>query len=232
MIWDCTIVLGGLLSPQQADRDGYVRAIVPSLLEALRNSGARFVKLIGNLSDDAVGKVRKLADECHLVAEIGYVAPSDFGRVLRQSALIAAQPGLMTLLEASASGRPLVRLPPQNAAGFVQYTAFDFIVGSNGAMDWPDHVIDANRIDALRLEGEFMANEYCYQRINAYTGRLSWSNRDCAQRANLAIREAYETPVDRRQLFARRTGINGAAQVASEVRRQLVSRNAEAGTCA
>lgn len=222
--WDCTVVLGGLLSPQQSDRDGYVRAVVPSILRVLSESESQSVKVVGNLSNDAAAQISALCRSLHLHHEVGPVPPSDFGQLLRRSNVIAAQPGLMTLLEASASGRPLVRLPPQNVAGFVQTVGFDTVVGPDGAMHWPDTVVDVPCLLKLRAEGEEEANDYCYRRINSFSAQQDWEDLPFVDVAHEAFHSAQTVEPRRRRSFFERSGSDGANQVADHIQTLLSSK--------
>ncbi|WP_156895396.1 hypothetical protein [Rhodococcus sp. 2G] len=222
--WDCTIVLGGLLSPQQSDRDGYVRAVVPSILRVLSESGSQSVRVVGNLSSDATAQISALCRNLGLHHAVGPVPPSDFGQLLRRSKVIAAQPGLMTLLEASASGRPLVRLPPQNVAGFVQTAGFDTVVGPDGAMHWPDTVVDIPRLLELRAEGEEAANDHCYGQINCFTAHQDWQGASFVDAAREAFRSAQTVQPRRRRSFFEQSGSGGAHQVAAHIQALLSSK--------
>ncbi|WP_156666173.1 hypothetical protein [Rhodococcus sp. HS-D2] len=222
--WDCTIVLGGLLSPQQSDRDGYVRAVVPSILRVLSETGSQSVRVVGNLSSDAIARISALCLDLRLHHEAGPVPPSDFGQLLRRSKVIAAQPGLMTLLEASASGRPLVRLPPQNVAGVVQTAGFDTVVGPDGAMHWPDTVVDIPYLLELRAEGEETANDHCYRMINSFTAQQDWQGVPFIDAAREAFRCAQTVHTRRRRSFFEQSGSGGADQVAAHIQALLSSK--------
>lgn len=127
----------------------------------------------------------------------------------------------MTLLEVSASGRPFVRLPPQNVAGFVQTTGFNRIQGEIASVSWPEGVIDHDYLEYLRAEGESVANAYCYAVLNSFTAGLAWDNNILYDEVLQAIDDALAIPSIIRRNFASRTGDRGAEQVAQYVRQEI-----------
>lgn len=127
----------------------------------------------------------------------------------------------MTLLEVSASGRPFVRLPPQNVAGFVQTAGFTSVQGDQASISWPPGIIDPEHLESLRLEGESIANSYCYSSLNAFTGMLSWENDVFYEGLSQAIGEALAVPLATRRRFAGLTGDRGAQQAAQHIRREI-----------
>lgn len=215
------LILGGLLSPQQKDRDGYVRAITSSVVQAIRFRGYHKLKIIGNLSPTATNSVSKICAANKIACWAGYVTTTEFGALVDKAALVLGQPGLMTLLEVSASGRPFVRLPPQNVAGFVQTTGFNRIQGEIASVSWPEGVIDHDYLEYLRAEGESVANAYCYAVLNSFTAGLAWDNNILYDEVLQAIDDALAIPSIIRRNFASRTGDRGAEQVAQYVRQEI-----------
>lgn len=215
------LVLGGLISPQQNDRDGYVRAVTSSVVQAIRAHGYRVLRVIGNLSPKAAHAVTQLCTMYGVESHVGYVDTAKFSSLVDSAELILAQPGLMTLLEASASSRPLVRLPPQNVAGFVQTAGFSRIQGTQAAISWPDGTVDTDYLENLRAEGESIANSYCYSALNAFTSTVLWENDLFYESLIQAIDEAFSMSPTTRRRFATLTGEHGALQAAQYVRQEI-----------
>lgn len=215
------LILGGLISPQQNDRDGYVRALASSVVQAVRAHGHRRLRVIGNLSPLAADAVTRLCTAYGVECQVGYVSTAEFGSLVDAAELVLGQPGLMTLLEVSASGRPFVRLPPQNVAGFVQTAGFSRVHGDQASISWPAGTIDLNLLESLRIEGESVANSYCYGSLNAFTRTLAWENDVFYEGLFQTIDEAFGVSPATRGMFAALTGDRGAHQAAQHIRQEI-----------
>lgn len=215
------LILGGLISPQQHDRDGYVRAVAPSVVHAVQAHGFRRLKVIGNLSPIAVDAITQICAAYGVESQVGYVSTTEFGALVDAADLVLGQPGLMTLLEVSASGRPFVRLPPQNVAGFVQSTGFTAIQDDQAFISWPSDTLDLELLEKLRVEGESIANSYCYSSLNSFTNQLSWKNNVFQESLYEAINKAFTVSFSTRRRFAVLTGDRGAQQAAQYVRQEI-----------
>lgn len=215
------LILGGLVSPQQHDRDGYVRAVAPSVVHAVQAHGFRHLKVIGNLSPIAVDAITQICTDHGVEGQVGYVSTVEFGALVDAADLILGQPGLMTLLEVSASGRPFVRLPPQNVAGFVQTAGFTAIQDDQAFISWPSDTLDLKLLEKLRVEGESIANSYCYSSLNSFTNQISWDNNIFQESLYEAIDKAFNVSFDTRRRFAVLTGDRGAQQAAHYVRQEI-----------
>ncbi|WP_181727518.1 hydroxymethylcytosylglucuronate/cytosylglucuronate synthase [Streptomyces sp. PT12] len=216
------IALGGLRSPLVTDPLAYPRLVVPPVLRALAALGFTSAHLAGNVPASLADELRPRAvpgmpavPDLEITA--GMVPHGRFRAALGEAEMVLTQPGLMSLLEAGATGVPLVRLPPQNVAGILQARFHEAATRSGCGVPWPPEVLDEERVLAARARGEEAANRLHY-------GRVAWAAAHPRQ-VRPALRAATEAAVARARTvdparwtaFTDAIGTEGAATVAARV---------------
>jgi hydroxymethylcytosylglucuronate/cytosylglucuronate synthase len=203
--------LGGLHAPQVVDWTAYPRLVIPPLLSALQELGAREVYLAGNLH-------AWLADE--LVADAGSdmtittgaLGHAEFLRWLDRADVLLTSPGLTTLLEASSRGVPTVCLPPQNLSQIFNGRFYARAAGRDVRVTWPTDVFVEWRALTSRAGGEPAALKIIY-------GGIARAAANCSAiapvlRDRIAETLRFATLGADWAGLARMVGTRGAAQVA------------------
>ncbi len=158
------ITLGGMLGLTMHDTTSYPALVLPGVVDALVDFGFEKILIAGNVPhstlDSIVLPYRDQAD-----FRLGPIARSEYRSRIGESALCLTQPGLMSLLEASSCGTPLIRLPPQNVSGFHQSEIHRLATGADTAVMWPTAVVDESVALRKAKESEAVGNDYVYSAI-------------------------------------------------------------------
>ncbi|MGK4906476.1 hydroxymethylcytosylglucuronate/cytosylglucuronate synthase [Streptomyces albus] len=159
------VALGGLKAPLVNDVRTYPRLVVPPVLEALTDLGFTSVHICGNMPDELAGEFAPFAGP-GLTLTVEPLPHRRFQQATAEAEVVLTQPGLMSLLEAGAGGRPLVRLPPQNVAGIFQARFHEAATRSGCGVPWPAEVLDEEVVLSARKDGEEAANRVHYSSID------------------------------------------------------------------
>jgi hydroxymethylcytosylglucuronate/cytosylglucuronate synthase len=209
------INVGGLHSHLVGDTvQSYLRLVLVPLVEELAAAGRPILAVCGNLDADAVQMLRGAAD----MAAVGPQSPYDFQQRLKEADWLITSPGSTTILQAISLSIPVVLLPPQNLSQMLNarlYSAPDA-----PRLNWPTSVIDPDRVERLRPEGEDAVLEYIYRSISAAAGRPD-ASRDVADSIRNAVRTAPKDGVLDPTL--RSLGTSGAAQVAQLIKQAMLA---------
>lgn len=216
--YDAVVNLGGvgthLLRPDDA---AYPVIVVDAVLSAMSSAGHKRVRVTGNVPRDRVAAiVRRHGD---LDVTLGPVRHGEFQILMATAPVLLTSPGLTTLIESSALGRPAVVLPPQNLS---QFFNADAVAMATAPVDplvrWPHEVVDRERLEEVRRAGEDAALRHLYAAFAAHEGdpRLV---AELAARIESAIRRVDGTDVG--GAYARLVGRDGAAEVAAIIRETI-----------
>lgn len=158
------ITLGGLLGLTMRDTTTYPSAVLPGTLAALIEYGFDDILIAGN-TEQSVLDALVAPHRADAKFRFGPLARSDYRARVAESALCLSQPGLMSLLEASSCGTPLIRLPPQNVSGFQQAAIHQAATGAHTEVRWPGAVVDEPSAMRAAAESESAGNDYVYSAI-------------------------------------------------------------------
>lgn len=152
--------VGGLHSELSADAaDAYARAVLPPVLDGLRDAGRWVTAVCGNIPPD---RVELLAARLGTGVPVGPMRPADFADVVRGADLLVTSPGSTTLLQAQAARTPVLMLPPQNVSQVLNAEWFAGADAQRMSIEWPADGLDRRRLDELRPRGESEAVRYVY----------------------------------------------------------------------
>ncbi|ERT13679.1 hypothetical protein [Photorhabdus temperata] len=158
------ITLGGILGMSMTNTSNYPTLVLPGVLDALTGYGFRRIVVAGNVKQEVLESIAKPYRSC---AEfiLGPLGRDEYPRRIAESSICLSQPGLMSLLEASSCGTPLIRLPPQNISGFIQAEIHKAGTGAKTDTRWPNDVVNETLAHSKAVNGEASGNEYIYQAI-------------------------------------------------------------------
>jgi hydroxymethylcytosylglucuronate/cytosylglucuronate synthase len=208
--------VGGLHSHLVGDTvAAYLQLVLTPLLRELRRWSMPVLGVCGNLPADYQREVRERFPECKAV---GPTSPYEFERLLRDADLLVTSPGSTTILQALSLNLPTLLLPPQNLSQILNTRLFSR--PSAPSMAWPISVIQPDRIEELRPEGEDEVLAYIYGSICAASASEA-AARDVASTIRIALRDRPKDGVLDAALRA--LGSNGAAQVAQRIRQAMLA---------
>lgn len=196
--------LGGVGSPMMSvDGAPYPLVVLPPVVSALRDEGYK-VCVAGNVDQD-------------LANALGISTPPprqrfEFLELMQRASVLFTSPGMTTLLEAGSLRVPTVLLPPQNLS---QIRNADRVGAERDVslINWPDSVINSERIKVLNDKGEEACLQYIYDAIESAIGD-SWIAAYLDKQTRRLVSSASSEWL---HAYAMRMGNKGAAQVASEV---------------
>ncbi|WP_369175701.1 hypothetical protein [Streptomyces mutabilis] len=158
------VTLGGMLGLTTRDTTSYPSLVLPGAVEALLETGFESILIAANTPredlDAIVAPYRERAE-----FRFGPLSRTEYRTRIAQSALCLSQPGLMSLLEASSCGTPLIRLPPQNVSGFQQAEIHRIATGAHTGVSWPTEVVDEAVVTQKAAQTEAAGNDYVYGAI-------------------------------------------------------------------
>jgi hydroxymethylcytosylglucuronate/cytosylglucuronate synthase len=177
----------------------YLRTVVIPLVESFARRGKGVAAVCGNLPAWACEEIGARLPG----AAVGAQSPYEFERTLRTADTLITSPGSTTLLQAAALHLPTALLPPQNLS----------------VASWPTEVIDRQRVDALRAQGEDAVIDYIYSRIV-----MVEQNDDLAGAVWESVRRAVESMPGKGALRneVQDCGHTGASQIARCVRQTML----------
>lgn len=216
--FDAVVNLGGvgthLLSPREA---AYPVIVVDAVLSALGRCGRKRVRVTGNVAETRLdGVLRRHGD---LEVALGPVGHHEFQALMAATPLLLTSPGLTTLIESAALGRPTVVLPPQNLAQFFNTEALAMVAAPvDPVVRWSREVVDRDRLEEIRRAGEDAALRHLYERFAAHEGDGRLVDTLAAE-IESAVRRVGKT--DATSEYVRLIGRDGAAEVAAIVREIL-----------
>ncbi|WP_190122987.1 hypothetical protein [Streptomyces inusitatus] len=211
------VTLGGMLGLATRDTTTYPSLVLPGTIEALIETGFESVLIAANTPQaDLDALVAPYAG--HMEFSFGPLARTEYRTRIAESALCLSQPGLMSLLEASSCGTPLIRLPPQNVSGFQQAEIHRMATGAHTGVKWPTDVVDEAVAVRKAAETEAAGNDYVYQAIADGLRRRSDTTR-LSIRAQLekTIPECLALPADIWTGLVAKVGADGAKTAAEAV---------------
>ncbi|GAA3853334.1 hypothetical protein [Streptomyces sedi] len=210
------VTLGGMLGLTSRDTTTYPSLVLPGVVEALVEAGFDRVLVAGNTP---VAALEAVVEPYRGRAKFrcGPLPRAEYRARIAESALCLSQPGLMSLLEASACGTPLIRLPPQNVSGFQQAEIHRIATGSGTGARWPAEVVDEAVVAREAARTEAAGNEYVYGAIaDGLALRSELTRRSLKAQVERLIPEALTLPADTWTGMVDKIGTDGA-KVAAEV---------------
>ncbi len=178
------VTLGGMLGLTTQDTTTYPSLVLPGAVEALIEAGFDSILIAGNTPradlDAIVSPYRGRAE-----FRFGPLTRAEYRTRIAESALCLSQPGLMSLLEASSCGTPLIRLPPQNVSGFQQAEIHRIATGARTGVRWPTDVVDEAMVTRKAAETEAAGNDYVY-------GAIADGLRRCPDTTRRSVRAQLE----------------------------------------
>jgi hydroxymethylcytosylglucuronate/cytosylglucuronate synthase len=210
------ITLGGMLGLTMKDTTSYPSLVLPGAVEALLDAGFDSILIAGNTPRaDLEAIVEPYLGRAEF--SFGPLTRAEYRTRVAESAVCLSQPGLMSLLEASSCGTPLIRLPPQNVSGFQQAEIHRIATGAHTGVKWPADVVDEAVVRQKAAETEAAGNDYVYGAIADGARRQQDSTRSSI-RAQLErlIPECLTLPADAWTGLVDKVGADGA-KVAAEV---------------
>ncbi|MGG7570188.1 hypothetical protein [Streptomyces sirii] len=210
------VTLGGMLGLTTRDTTTYPSLVLPGAIEALIATGFDSILIAGNTPqadlDAIVSPYRGRAE-----FRFGPLTRDEYRTRIAESALCLSQPGLMSLLEASSCGTPLIRLPPQNVSGFQQAEIHRIATGAHTGVSWPTDVVDEAVVTRKAAETEAAGNDYVYGAIaDGLRRRLDTTRRSVRAQLEQLIPECLALPADTWTGLVEKVGTDGA-KVAAEV---------------
>ena len=156
------INVGGLHSHLSgASVDAYVDLVVKPTINSLLNANQTILGVCGNLSNKMCSELNEMLPA---YAIVGPQKPSDFHKLLQQASSLFTSPGSTTLIQAAVLRLPTVILPPQNLSQFLNARIYS---GPNThILNWPNEVMNFNRVQSLRPNGEDIVLDYIYGAIS------------------------------------------------------------------
>ncbi|MFI0263042.1 hypothetical protein ACH4OW_28905 [Streptomyces sp. NPDC017056] len=210
------IALGGMLGLTTRDTTSYPSLVLPGAIEALIETGFDSILIAGNTPQaDLDAIVSPYLGRAEF--RCGPLTRAEYRTRIAESALCLSQPGLMSLLEASSCGTPLVRLPPQNVSGFQQAETHRLATGAHTGVKWPTDVVDEAVVARKAAETEAAGNDYVYGAIaDGLRRRLDTTRRSVRAQLEQLIPECLALPADVWTGLVEKVGTDGA-KVAAEV---------------
>ncbi|MFB7918453.1 hypothetical protein [Streptomyces sp. NPDC056061] len=210
------VTLGGMLGLTTQDTTTYPSLVLPGAIEALIAAGFDSIHIVGNTPradlDAIVAPYRGRAE-----FRSGPLPRAEYRTRIAESALCLSQPGLMSLLEASSCGTPLIRLPPQNVSGFPQAEIHRIATGADTGMTWPTDVVDEAVVARKAAETEAAGNGYVYGAIaDGLRLRSESTRRSFRAQLERLIPQCLALPADVWTGLVEKVGEDGA-KVAAEV---------------
>ncbi|GAA3193833.1 MULTISPECIES: hypothetical protein [Streptomyces] len=210
------VTLGGMLGLTTRDTTTYPSLVLPGAIEALIETGFDSILIAGNTRqadlDAIVAPYRERAE-----FRFGPLTRAEYRTRVAESALCLSQPGLMSLLEASSCGTPLIRLPPQNVSGFQQAEIHRIATGAHTEVKWPTDVVDEAAALRKAAETEAAGNDYLYAAIaDGLRRRRDATRRSVREQLKRLIPECLALPDDTWTGLVEKVGTDGA-KVAAEV---------------
>ncbi|GAA4803508.1 hydroxymethylcytosylglucuronate/cytosylglucuronate synthase [Streptomyces ziwulingensis] len=213
--WRSALVsLGGLRSPTLTDWTCYPSLVVPATLGALAAAGVREVHVAGNLP---AGFTVDADHPPGVDVTYGSLPHETFLERLADTDVLLTSPGLTTLLEAGARGRPTVCLPPQNLSQIFNGRHHSHAVGTDVRVRWPQEVFSEADVLRDRTGPEDTALRVIYGGIAAAAAGPD------AHRVRADVRDAIRAALRDARAGARWTGLtdavgrHGARQVADRL---------------
>lgn len=149
---------------------------------------------------------------------LGPLTRAEYRGRIAESALCLSQPGLMSLLEASSCGTPLIRLPPQNVSGFQQAEIHRIGTGADTGVRWPSVVVDEEVVTRKARETEAAGNDYVYAAIaDGLRRRRETTRLSVRTQLEKLIPECLALPLDIWTGLVEKVGTDGAKMAAEVV---------------
>lgn len=201
--------VGGLHSHLSSGADeAYLDLVLLPLATALAERHLLVSAVCGNIPARYATALSDILPD----AEIGVVQGVAFETYIANAAGLISSPGSTTLLQAISSGTPLLLMPPQNLSQILNSRLLASF--AEGAVQWPNPILDLEEVERLRPRGEDETLAYIYSRIRYAVNDSQW--REIIGRSlGEALEDFGGGPWPR--IFP--PVWDGAAQVAAEVRR-------------
>lgn len=211
------ITLGGMLGLATRDTTTYPALVLPGAVEALVESGFTSIVIAGNTPRAALDAV--VAPYLGRAEfRLGPLTRAEYRGRIAESALCLSQPGLMSLLEASSCGTPLIRLPPQNVSGFQQAEIHRIGTGADTGVRWPSVVVDEEVVTRKARETEAAGNDYVYAAIaDGLRRRRETTRLSVRTQLEKLIPECLALPLDIWTGLVEKVGTDGAKMAAEVV---------------
>ncbi|MBT8339256.1 MAG: hypothetical protein HKP58_03865 [Desulfatitalea sp.] len=156
------INLGGLHSHLAGNTiEDYIDLVLIPLVNILKDLNYAVYAVCGNLPENICRQLNNLLPDC---PAIGRHSPYDFEVLLIRADLLITSPGSTTILQALTIGLPTMLLPPQNLSQYFNMQLFSS--PDAPLMAWPTSIIDPERIEQLRSNGEDAVLNYIYRSIS------------------------------------------------------------------
>ncbi|WP_226366961.1 hypothetical protein [Pseudonocardia sp. ICBG162] len=211
------VTLGGMLGLTTRDVTTYPSLVLPGVVEALIGAGFERIVIVGNTPRPTL---ESIVASYFAQAEFrfGPLTRAEYRSWIAGSALCLSQPGLMSLLEASSTGTPLIRLPPQNVSGFQQAEIHRIATGAETGLDWPANVVDEVVVARRAGESEAAGNDYVYGAIaDGLAHRADSTRRFFRDQLATQIPECLALPSDVWTGLVEKVGTDGAREIADVV---------------
>lgn len=210
------VTLGGMLGLTTRDTTTYPSLVLPGAIEALIETGFDSILIAANTPRaDLDALVAPYAGRAEF--RFGPLARTEYRTRVAESALCLSQPGLMSLLEASSCGTPLIRLPPQNVSGFQQAEIHRMATGAHTGLTWPSDVVDEAVVGRKAAETEAAGNDYVYGAIaDGLRLRADTTRQSLRSQLERLIPQCLALPADTWTGLVDKVGADGA-KVAAEV---------------
>ncbi|WP_354597350.1 hypothetical protein R1Y80_16790 [Streptomyces sp. JL1001] len=211
------VTLGGMLGLTTRDTTTYPSLVLPGAVEALIEAGFESILIAGNTPrPDLEAMVAPYRAQAEF--RFGPLTRAEYRTRITGSALCLSQPGLMSLLEASSTGTPLIRLPPQNVSGFQQAEIHRIATGAHTGLDWPIDVVDEAVVARKAGESEAAGNDYVYAAIaDGLAHRADATRRSLRDQLAKLIPECLALPPDVWTGLVEKVGTDGAKEIADVV---------------
>ena len=203
---------GGMHSPTHvAGNPVYLSLVVMPVLKSLVSAGYRRVEVCGNL---AMADLGHGPEALSLDLHVNPRSHEEFMALLGSAGVLLTSPGLTALLEASACGCPTVCLPPQNLSQIFNAQRFAKAVSEELVVSWPRGVVDSDRLDKVRGDGEGAALTFIDASLTAIDPESIHADLSRQVKDSLS---AVELSIDWQGLI-RESGNQGALEVADLLR--------------
>ncbi|MFH9477534.1 hypothetical protein ACH4L7_27390 [Streptomyces anulatus] len=211
------VTLGGMLGLTTRDTTTYPSLVLPGAVESLIAAGFESILIAGNTPrTDLEAMVAPYQGQAEF--RVGPLTRAEYRTRIAESALCLSQPGLMSLLEASSTGTPLIRLPPQNVSGFQQAEIHRLATGAHTGLDWPTEVVDEAVVARKAGESEAAGNDYVYAAIaDGLARRPDSTRRYLRDQLEKLIPECLALPAEVWTGLVEKVGTDGAKVIAEVV---------------
>lgn len=212
-----TLTLGGMLGLTTRDTTTYPSLVLPGAVEALIEAGFESILIAGNTPrPDLESMVEPYCAQAEF--RFGPLSRAEYRTRIAASSLCLSQPGLMSLLEASSTGTPLIRLPPQNVSGFQQAEIHRIATGAHSGLDWPTDVVDEAVVVRRAGESEAAGNDYVYAAIaDGLAHRADSTRLSLRDQLEKLIPECLALPANVWTGLVEKVGTDGAKEIAEVV---------------